>query len=163
MRNLIALVACVSLTVSLFTFKLERPKTVEQMAEYCNLSVEEFVLISSVTEAESNRQQPAEGELTTEGRILIAVCIFNRVESDLFNGDTVTEILTAPGQFSTVRNGNSVTERTEWSDWAVIEAYNWCQRGDQPQVLFFNCIGYNYGEPYGNGPIGGNYFMTMES
>ena len=46
------------------------------------------------------------------------------------------------------------------SDQAVIEAYNWIEQGDAPEVLFFNCIGFNYGEPYGDGPIDGNYFMT---
>ena len=75
--------------------------------------------------------------------------------------DTVTEVLTQSGQFSTVRNGHSVTNRTDLSDQAVIEAYEWINSGEEyPWLLFFNCRGYNAGVAYDR--IGGNYFMTME-
>ena len=123
--------------------------------ERVNMTEDEFILISSVVEAESNRDPE-----NIEGRTMIAVCILNRVHDSRFP-NTVTGVLTAPGQFSTVRGGHSVTSRTELSDQAVIEAYNWIEQGDAPEVLFFNSIGYNNGQPYGC--YGGNYFMTLDS
>jgi len=119
--------------------------------ERVNMTEEEFILISSVVEAESNRDPE-----NIDGRTMIAVCILNRVRDSRFP-NTVTGVLTAPGQFSTVRGGHSVTSRTELSDQAVIEAYNWIEQGDAPEVLYFNCIGYFGGlEPYAC--IGNNYF-----
>ena len=119
--------------------------------ERVNMTEEEFILISSVVEAESNRDPE-----NIEGRTMIAVCILNRVRDSRFP-NTVTGVLTAPGQFSTVRGGHSVTSRTELSDQAVIEAYNWIEQGDAPEVLYFNCIGYFGGiEPYEC--VGNNYF-----
>lgn len=128
-------------------------KAIEPMEpwERVNLEQSEFELLSSVVEAESNRDPE-----NIEGRTMIAVCILNRVRDSRFP-DTVTGVLTAPGQFSTVRGGHSVTSRTELSDQAVIEAYSWIEQGDAPEVLFFNCIGYFSGiEPYAC--IGNNYF-----
>ena len=119
--------------------------------ERVNLEQSEFELLSSVVEAESNRDPE-----NIEGRTMIAVCILNRVRDSRFP-DTVTGVLTAPGQFSTVRGGHSVTSRTELSDQAVIEAYNWIEQGDAPEVLYFNCRGYFNGiEAYDL--VGGNYF-----
>lgn len=118
--------------------------------ERVNMEQSEFELLSSVVEAESDRSE------NIEGRTMIAVCILNRVRDSRFP-NTVTGVLTAPGQFSTVRGGHSVTNRTELSDQAVIEAYNWIEQGDAPEVLFFNCRSYFSGiEPYDL--VGGNYF-----
>ena len=128
--------------------------TYQEPYERAGMTEEEFYFISSVVEAESDRSE------SLEGRILIAETILNRVNSPLFEGDTITEILTASGQFSTVVNGHSVTERTELSDQAVIIAVQEIESGTAPEVLFFNCIGYNYGTPYGY--VDGNYFMTYE-
>lgn len=128
--------------------------TYQEPYELAGMTEEEFIFISSVVEAESDRSE------SLEGRILIAETILNRVNSPLFEGDTITEILTASGQFSTVVNGHSVTERTELSDQAVIIAVQEIESGTAPEVLFFNCIGYNYGTPYGY--VDGNYFMTYE-
>lgn len=147
---------CVVLAFNLFTFKDSEPLTLEGYAEACGLTSEEFELFSSVVEAESNRQAPAEGETTTEGRVYIALTIWGRVYDERFPGDPVG-VLTQAGQFSTVRGGQSVTERTAYSDAAVLAAYNWIERGDAPEVLFFNCRGYFSGrEPVAY--VGGNYF-----
>lgn len=153
------LLACVFIGVNIITLKANAPMTTEDYAEACGLSYDEFVLFSSVVEAESDRSRPEDGELTTEGRVLIAVTIYNRYLSGRFP-DTITGVLTQRGQFSTVRNGQSVTQRTEWSDRAVYEAVLWCDDGTQPHVFFFNCIGYNTGTPYDR--VGGNYFMVRE-
>ena len=128
--------------------------TYQEPYELAGMTEEEFYFISSVVEAESDRSE------SLEGRILIAETILNRVNSPLFEGDTITEILTASGQFSTVVNGRSIVERTELSDQAVIIAVREIEAGTAPEVLFFNCIGFNgYGTPYGSGAIDGNYFM----
>ena len=121
--------------------------------ERVNMTEDEFILISSVVEAESNRDPE-----NIEGRTMIAVCILNRVRDSRFP-NTITEVLCAPGQFSTVnrRTQTAVTSRTEISDQAVIEAYNWIEQGDAPEVLYFNCRSYFSGiEPYAC--IGNNYF-----
>ena len=125
--------------------------TVEEMAEEVNLSVDEFIFISSVVEAESDRSE------SLDGRILIAATIINRTNSDYFP-DSITAVLEQSRQFSTVRNGHSVTDRTAYSDQAVLLAYEQLEAGEIPtNILFFNCIGYNCGTPYGL--VDGNYFM----
>ncbi len=147
-------------SIGLNALTLKAPLTFEDMsvetrAELAEMSTEEFILISSVVEAESDRTTES-----TEGRRYIALCILCRVMDSRFP-DTISEVLTQRGQFSTVRNGHSVTERTDLSDQAVIEAVEWINSGeDYPWVLFFNCRGYNYGTAYDR--IGGNYFMTLE-
>lgn len=126
------------------------PVTTESMAEFCNMSEEEFIFISSVVEAESDRSE------SLDGRILIAETILNRVNSELFP-DTITGVLTQSGQFSTVRNGHSVVNRTDYSDQAVMIAVQEIDAGEAPEVLFFNCIGFFQGrEPYAY--VDGNYF-----
>lgn len=130
--------------------------TVEARASELGLEVSEFVLFSSVVEAESDRSE------SLTGRILIAEVILNRLNDPRFDCDTITEVLTAPGQFSTVRRGQSITSRTDLSDEAVRIALSEVEAGTAPEVLFFNCRGFNYGQPYGDGPIDGNYFMLLE-
>lgn len=160
-RELVALVAVVSLGLHPLNLKDEvtfQEMTVEERAELAGLDVEEFVLFSSVVEAESDRNQE---DIT--GRIYIALVIINRMDEPMFNADSITEVLTAPGQFSTVRNGQSVTMRTDLSDLAVIEALAWHETGDAPNVLFFNCRWFFSGRepfpnPEGGNTIGGNYF-----
>lgn len=169
MKTVAVLAACVIMFSNILPVKYQAPfesLTVEQRAAQANMQVQDFIFISSVTEAESDRMVPEEGELTTEGRVMIAIVILNRVESDRFtNQDSIYDVLTASGQFSTVvySNGNyhSVTERTDYSDAAVIEAVRRIEAGSAPDCLFFNCRGFFTGTtPYGEGAIGGNYFST---
>ena len=132
--------------------------TVEQKAEECGMTTDEFVFLSSVVEAESDRN-----EESAMGRRYVCLVILNRVNDDRFP-NTITEVLTAPGQFSTVRHGKSVAERTLISDRAVIETVRWMNSGEEyPNVMYFNCRGFFAGrEPYpnpnGGDDIGGNYF-----
>lgn len=130
--------------------------SVEARASELGLEFSEFVLFSSVVEAESDRSE------SLTGRILIAEVILNRLNDPRFGCETITEVLTAPGQFSTVINGQSITSRTDLSDEAVRIALSEVEAGTAPEVLFFNCRGFNYGQPYGDGPIDGNYFMTLD-
>lgn len=151
MSKLITIAVTVAIGINLFKAPVPFEATaIEERAEMAGMTVEDFVFISSVVEAESDRSE------SLDGRILIALTIINRVEDPRFP-DTISEVLNQRGQFSTVRNGHSVTERTDYSDEAVIRAVEWNEAGDDPNVLFFNCIGYNYGTAYGY--VGGNYFM----
>lgn len=155
MNKLIALSLIASIGLSLF--KAPQPitaMTIEQRAELAGMTVEDFIFISSVVEAESDRSE------SLEGRVLIALTIINRVEDERFP-DSISEVLNQRDQFSTVRSGHSIVERTDYSDEAVIRAVEWNEQGTEPNVLFFNCIGYGIGEPYGR--IDGNYFSTMEA
>jgi len=155
MDKLITIAVTVAIGINLFKAPVPfEATTIEERAEMAGMTVEEFVFISSVVEAESDRSE------SLDGRILIALTIINRVGDPRFP-DTISEVLNQRGQFSTVRNGHSVTERTEYSDEAVIRAFEWNEAGDDPNVLFFNCIGYGIGEPYGL--VDGNYFSTMEA
>lgn len=155
MNKLTILLTIISMGLSLF--KAPAPissLTLEQRAELAGMTVEDFVFISSVVEAESDRSE------SLEGRVLIALTIINRVEDSRFP-DTISGVLNQSDQFSTVRRGHSIVERTDYSDEAVIRAVEWNEEGTEPNVLFFNCRGYNIGEPYGR--VDGNYFMTMEA
>ena len=156
MSKLITIAVTVAIGINLFKAPVPfEATTIEERAEMAGMSVEDFVFISSVVEAESDRSE------SLDGRILIALTIINRVEDERFGCDSISEVLTSPGQFSTVVNGHSIVDRTDYSDEAVIRAVEWNEAGDDPNVLFFNCIGYGIGEPYGL--IDGNYFSTMEA
>jgi len=125
---------------------------VEYKARACGLTVDEFILISSVVEAESDR-----GE-SLDGRILIAETILNRVNNSAFP-DNITDVCYQPGQFSVISNGAAWSVgRTARSDWAVIEAVREINTGSGPNVLYFNNSGYAYGTPYGY--VDGNYFVV---
>ena len=126
--------------------------SVEYKARACGLSVDDFILISSVVEAESDR-----GE-SIDGRVLIAETILNRVNSEIFP-DNIHDVCYQAGQFSVVSSGAAFSVgRTDLSDWAVITALREIADGSAPNVLYFNCIGYGYGTPYGY--VDGNYFTT---
>lgn len=156
-RETLALVTIVTIGINLFKAPVPiEAMSIEERAALAYMTVEEFELISSVTEAESNRCQD-----NTEGRRYIALCILCRVMDTRFP-DTIMGVLTQSGQFSTVRNGHSVTNRTDLSDRAVIEAVQWIHSGEEyPWVLWFNCRNYFAGyEPYGY--YGGNYFSVAE-
>ena len=158
-KEITTLLTIVSLGVNMFMFKGGVPieaMAIEQRAEMAGMAddVDTFILFSSVVEAESNRCTDS-----TEGRRYIALCILCRVMDNRFPS-TIREVLTQSGQFSTVRNGQSVTNRTDLSDQAVIEAVAWVNSGEEyPWVLFFNCRNYFSGyEAYDC--IGGNYFSV---
>lgn len=151
------LVICVALGLNALPFKnIDRPTTTAEMAEYCNMTESEFVLISSVVEAESDRS--TDGDLS--GRVLIAETILNRVADSRFP-DTITGVLTQSGQFSTVRGGQSVTNRTDYSDEAVMIAVQEIEQGIAPEVMFFNCRNFFSGYPQYD-YVQGNYFSLAQ-
>jgi hypothetical protein len=160
MKTIAFLTACIVIATNVLTLKAPVPfeaTTLEERAAMAQMTTEEFIFTSSVVEAESDRNTES-----TEGRRYIALCILCRVMDSRFP-DTIDEVLCQSGQFSTVnrRTHTAVTNRTDSSDQAVIEAVEWINSGEEyPWVLFFNCIGYSYGEPLGR--YGGNYFVTLE-
>lgn len=124
--------------------------TLSDLAAQVDMTEEEFIFLSSVVEAESDRSDDI------EGRVMIAITILNRVQSDQFP-DTIEDVLTQRGQFSTVCNGHSIVDRTELSDQAVLEAVRMIEDGEAPAVMYFNCIGFfSWAPPYEY--VGGNYF-----
>lgn len=131
--------------------KYEAP--LELKARAAGMTEEEFDLISRVVEAESDRSPDL------EGRVLIALVLFNRVESGDFPGD-ITSVCTQSGQFQVVYEGTIWSVgRTNMSDWAILEAQRRIEAGLAPNVMYFNNSGYAYGEPYDY--VGGNYFVTV--
>lgn len=125
---------------------------IEYQANAVRLTVDEFILMARVVEAESDRSNDV------YSKSHIAACIFDRVYSKSFPG-TVRGVLTQSGQFSTVSGGNCSISATKTSRWAIIIGYRAVYSGEIPRnLLYFNCIGYNGFTPYGY--IGGNYFMT---
>ena len=162
MKVIAVMAACMVLFSHYIPVKASAPFeswSIERRAEEAGIEdVSEFILISSITEAESNRSQT-----DNEGRIMIAICILNRVNDDTGRfGEGITGVISQSGQFSTCRRHSdgsyySVTDRTDLSDQAVIEAVRRIEAGEAPAVLWFNCIGYNsWGTPYAC--VGGNYF-----
>ena len=161
-RGISILAACMVVFTHLIPVKADLPFedwSIERRASEAQIEdVDEFILLSSIVEAESNRSQT-----DNEGRIMIAICILNRVNDDAGRfGEGITGVIGQSGQFSTCRRASdgslySVTERSNLSDLAVIEAVRRIEAGEAPAVLWFNCIGYNsWGTPYAC--VGGNYF-----
>lgn len=158
-RETLALVAIITIGINLFKAPVPiEAMTLDERAQLAGMSTTEFVLMSSVVESESNRCQD-----DTTGRRYIALCILCR-QMDTRFPNTITEVLCAPGQFSTVnrQTQTAVTNRTDLSDRAVIEAVQWIHSGEEyPWVLFFNCVGYANGSYYqGYACVGGNYFSV---
>ena len=160
----VTIITCIVVAINIISLKANNaPMSTEEMAEHCELSVDDFELFAGVVEAESNRQVPDDGELTTEGREMIALVIWNRTYSDRFPNDP-RSVLCQRGQFSTVSGGVSCTQPTSYSRQAVINAYDLIHSGEEyPEVLFFNCRYFfsgrtPYPNPDGSNTFGGNYF-----
>lgn len=121
--------------------------------EICNISESEYNYFAQVVEAESDRASGC-----TMGKVFIAATIWNRMNSDYFPG-SVRGVLDQSQQFSTTYDGVCAISSTRGSRIAVVVSYILLQNRLIPDnILYFNCIGYNYGTPYDY--IEGNYFMT---
>ena len=126
-------------------------------ANAVRLSEEEFTLFSQVVEAESDGKG-WEG-YTSVGRIYVAACIWDRLYDDDFP-NTVTGVLTDPGQFTTVSGGKCYKKSTLASEWAIIQARFALANGEIPtNMLYFNCISYFRGFRAFD-KVGDNYFST---
>ena len=134
--------------------------SVEYYAAITGYTVEEFDLLSRCVECESNREFTEEGFMC---RVYVALTIINRVNNDSFPND-IEGVISQAGQFSVYSSGAIWrTDRTTYSDMAILKAREMIATGDAPNILYFNCIGYNYPSicvPFDC--VGGNYFMTVE-
>ena len=133
----------------------ERDKApIEFKAKVVDMTVDEFKFLSSVVEAESDRNKTDE---SIENRTMIAVVILNRVESKKFP-NTITKVLKQKGQFSVVSSGAyKRVGRTKLSDKAVIEAVRRKNEGIAPAVLYFRS-GHYFKNHKRYAKIGDNYF-----
>ena len=127
----------------------------EYIAYNCGMEPWEFDYMARVIQAESNGTYDWSD---FEDKVLIAAVILNRkADSRFYN--SISGVLDEPGQFSTTSGGWCSTSSSESSRWAIVEAERRLLAGEIPSnLLYFNCVGYNYGTPYGC--YGGNYFMT---
>ena len=115
-------------------------------------NTDELELLALVLEAEAGNQ-----DLT--GKRLVVDVVLNRVESPLFP-DTITEVLTQPGQFVTLYNGgvDRARQRMQEDDYTAVAMEVTGERLDY-NIYYFNNEGYNpsgkplykYGDHYFNG------------
>lgn len=124
----------------------------------CEITLNELELFSAVVEAESDR---GEDTASYEGRVLIALTILNRVNSSQWP-DSIEGVIKQQNQYEAYYNGSYLSAgRSQLADAAIIEACQMLEDGSAPNVIYFNCIGYNYlGVPYCY--KGGNYFELGE-
>lgn len=128
--------------------------SVDVKASVAGMSVKEFKMLSSVAEAESDRNKTAE---SLENRTLIALVILNRVDSKKFP-NSITKVLKQRGQFAVVSSGAyKRIGRTKLSDRAVIEAVRRKRQNEAPNILYFNCRGFFRGHKRYK-KVGDNYF-----
>lgn len=150
MRLLLALLSALRVNYYDLDDETKAKTPIELKAWVCEMDLETFKFFSSVVEAESNRGQ------SNEGRILIALTILNRVESDSWPS-TINGVITQSGQFTVYYEGiYKSVGRTNLSDMAIVEAVKWEQE-EHPNVIYFNSVGFFPGyEPYKYAD--GNYF-----
>ena len=102
-RGISILAACMVVFTHLIPVKADLPFedwSIERRASEAQIEdVDEFILLSSIVEAESNRSQT-----DNEGRIMVAICILNRVNDEEGRfGEGITGVIGQSGQFSTCR------------------------------------------------------------
>ena len=115
-------------------------------AEAAQISEEERDLIATCIEAEAGNQP-------IYGKKLVAAVILNRVEDEAFP-DTVEEVISQPGQFSTYKNGAMDKAVTSPEDYEAVKL-ELAERTED--VLFFNCGAYQpWGKPWKK--VGDHYF-----
>lgn len=128
--------------------------SLEMQAWSVGLDEKEFELFARTVQAECDGTTDYDN-----GKLFVAICIWDRVYSSRWS-NTVTGVLTASGQFTTVSGGWCYTSLTQASRWAVIKAKEAILKGEVPNnIEFFNSIGYNGNTAYDR--IGDNYFMTV--
>ena len=116
-------------------------------------NTDELELLALVVEAEAGNQ-----DLT--GKRLVVDVVLNRVESPLFP-DTITEVLTQPGQFITLYNGgvDRARQRMQEDDYTAVAMEVTGERLDY-NIYYFNNESYNpSGKPLYQ--YGDHYFSSI--
>lgn len=109
---------------------------------------EEKNLLYRCVEAEAGNQ-------SDEGKRLVADVILNRVKSEDFP-DTIEGVISQKNQFSVWANGS--IDRVTPSESTIAAVKEEFKKQLNYDVLFFNAIGYMYGEPWKK--VGAHYFST---
>jgi len=128
----------------------EQPEEEVPAPNIREISDEDRDLIASTIAAEAENQP-------LEGKILVAHVILNRVDSEVFP-DTIREVISAPGQFTTWSNGQIQRAVPSVQDY---EAVKLALKGEGHEpVYFFRNQHYGCGKPYTQ--VGDHYFSTMK-
>ena len=112
---------------------------------------EEIEILAYCTMAEAGNQE----EL---GKRLVIDCILNRVQSEYFPGDTITDVIKTPGQFEVVSRG------TLYSTCPTDDIYKLAEEEimhrTNSEVVFFKRNGYHScGDPWQQ--VGAHYFSKI--
>lgn len=111
--------------------------SLELQAWSVGLDVREFEFFARVVQAE------CDGTLEyNDGKLYVAACVWARYYSPKWS-NTITGVLTAPGQFTTVSGGSCSASLTQASRWAVIKGKEAILKGDIPNNMeYFNCVNF---------------------
>lgn len=120
-------------------------QTIEQTEEtpLFTISEEEFEMMAQIVCAETYADD-------MEGKQYVADVILNRVDDPRFD-NTITEVILAPGQFSTAKRLGEITP-TPLDYGCVLSELN---NRKNTEIIYFTCTGY-IGTPCFE--CGGNYF-----
>lgn len=112
---------------------------------------EEIEILAYCTMAEAGNQE----EL---GKRLVIDCILNRVESEYFPGDTITDVIKTPGQFEVVSRGTLYTHCPTDDIYQLAEEE--ILHRTNREVVFFKLNGYHScGDPWQQ--VGAHYFSKI--
>ena len=129
--------------------------SMEYQARAVGLSETEFEFFARVIQAECDGTTDY-----NEGKLYVSACIWDRLFSGKW-GSSITSVLTASGQFSTVSGGWCSSKYTQASRWAVITGKMAVLSGEIPNNMeWFNSIGYCH-TAYAK--VRDNYFSTTGS
>lgn len=115
----------------------------EDPAPLFTISEEEFEMMAQIVCAETYADD-------MEGKQYVADVILNRVDDPRFD-NTITEVILAPGQFSTAKRLGSITPSPLDYGCVISELNN----RKNTEIIYFTCTGY-LGTPCFE--CGGNYF-----
>ena len=107
-------------------------QTIEQTEEtpLFTISEEEFEMMAQIVCAETYADD-------MEGKQYVADVILNRVDDPRFD-DTITEVILAPGQFSTAKRLGSITPSPLDYGCVISELNN----RKNTEIIYFTCTGY---------------------
>lgn len=129
--------------------------SLEYQAMSVGLDVKDFEFFARVVQAECDGTTDY-----NEGKLYVAACIWARYYSSNWS-NTITGVLTASGQFTTVSGGWCSASLTQASRWAVIKGKEAILKGDIPKNMeYFNCVNYCH---VAYMKVRDNYFSTSGS
>lgn len=133
----------------------------EVKAYACGLTTNDFIFFARVVEGEG---LDSDEEITD--KVLIAVCVLNRINCKSWPTTSVITTLKRPGQFEVVDRETGVCNcaRSLDSEWAIVLAYRIVAEGTiDCHMVYYNSIGFTgYSRYMANYAFfGGNYFSCI--